>query len=523
MIDVSINRPVMPIHFQPDRERECASPGSGVSLSYGMYGFMSGGLYKCVCVCVWIAARSFRGMGPYSSSRHSSLDFRYDKPDLLAMIGNDIISGCYFFTSKGRLASEMLELMKILFTHHLEKLQGGCFLTIKNGKDVWIKQQLTLQEIDETLKLLGKRLTDLGLPEPDIDENSIFLSDPVYNCDIEKANGYEKYQKLNTEQKYVVDTILNAVNNPTERKLFSLDEPGGTGKTLVFTTILHILRSENKLCLPVAFSGIAATLLDGGDFRQIIPVVVNGSRNDIIKASIEHFSMWPNFTQLQLAHNMRAHDDLEFAQWVLKVGDGSANEDSDDHLELPRRCIVDNSTVDHIFGVSLNTNDYKSYSMKAILTPKNDDCFQLNDQVVEKIPGLLKIYESSDAVVEDDQNDVLNYPVEFLNSITPAGLPPHILKLKMDKRSSFCSTVSTLGTTFAHNLRIPKSSCSICRMVSLLMPNSSSNILRLTRRYPSTRTRRRSTFCAVREVEGAPSRESSSTDSLPSLNRLAHS
>nr|CAH7736442.1 unnamed protein product [Callosobruchus chinensis] len=57
-------------------------------------------------------------------------------------IGNDIISGYYFFTSKGRLASEMLELMKILFTHHFEKLlkQGGCFLMIKNGKDVWMKQ-----------------------------------------------------------------------------------------------------------------------------------------------------------------------------------------------------------------------------------------------------------------------------------------------------------------------------------------------------------------------------------------------
>lgn len=35
------------------------------------------------------------------------------------------------------------------------------------------------------------------------------------------------------------------------------------------------------------------TLLFAGDFRQILPVVVNGSRNDIIKASIKHFSMWP--------------------------------------------------------------------------------------------------------------------------------------------------------------------------------------------------------------------------------------
>lgn len=127
-----------------------------------------------------------------------------------------------------------------------------------------VESQLALQQIDETLKLQGKRLTDFGLPEPDISENYVFLSDSVYDCEIEKAKGYEKYQKLNAEQKYVVDTILNAVNNPTERKLFYLDGPEGTGKTFVFATILHILRSENKICLPIAFSGIAAPLLDGG-------------------------------------------------------------------------------------------------------------------------------------------------------------------------------------------------------------------------------------------------------------------
>lgn len=374
-----------------------------------------------------------------------------------------------------------------------------------------IAKQLALQEIDKTLSHHGKKLKDFDLPEIDVCENVVFSAeqDCIYDCEKEKENGHTKYQKCNAEQAYIVDTIINAVKSFAGRKLFYLDGPGGTGKTFVFMTILHILRSENKICLPIAFSGIAATLLAGGrtahsrfkipinsdvdstshmsigspaakllkdthliiwdeapmtknhdivvvdrllqdimkskvpfggktvlfagDFRQLLPVVVNGSKNDIINASIKRLSLWPNFTQLRLAHNMRAHGDLDFAKWVLKVGDGTANENGDDSIELPPQCIIENSIVDHVFGASLDIQNYKCYSMKTILTPKNEDCFLLNDQVVDKIPGVLKIYESSDAVVVDDHNhtDVLNYPVEYLNSITPAGLPPHTLKLKV--------------------------------------------------------------------------------------------
>jgi hypothetical protein len=43
-----------------------------------------------------------------------------------------------------------------------------------------------------------------------------------------------------------------------------LDGPGGTGKTYLYNIILAQLRSEGKVCLAVASSGIAAELLIGG-------------------------------------------------------------------------------------------------------------------------------------------------------------------------------------------------------------------------------------------------------------------
>ena len=49
--------------------------------------------------------------------------------------------------------------------------------------------------------------------------------------------------------------------------------------------------------------------------------------------------------------------------------------------------------------------------------------------MIERFLGEEKVYHSFDTIVDDPQN---HFPIDFLNSITPNGLPTHELKLKIN-------------------------------------------------------------------------------------------
>jgi hypothetical protein len=69
------------------------------------------------------------------------------------------------------------------------------------------------------------------------------------------------------------------VNNKTGQTFF-LHGPGGTGKTYVYNTLCHQLRSQGSIVLCVASSGIAALLLKGGRTSHScfqIPIIINES------------------------------------------------------------------------------------------------------------------------------------------------------------------------------------------------------------------------------------------------------
>jgi hypothetical protein len=88
--------------------------------------------------------------------------------------------------------------------------------------------------------------------------------------------------------------------------------------------------------------------------------------------------------------------------------------------------VVSGSIIDAVFP-DLSSD----FTKRAILTPKNDASLELNDQVLERLPGEKHVYLSADSVVADDENEQQNYPLEFLNSLTPSGMPPHRLCLKV--------------------------------------------------------------------------------------------
>ena len=55
---------------------------------------------------------------------------------------------------------------------------------------------------------------------------------------------------------------------------------------------------------------------------------------------------------------------------------------------------------------------------------------QLNDVIVNKLQGEARTYFSMDSAICDSDEEANNYPIEFLNSITPSGMPTHRLVLK---------------------------------------------------------------------------------------------
>ena len=69
------------------------------------------------------------------------------------------------------------------------------------------------------------------------------------------------------------------------------------------------------------FGGITVVL--GGNFRQILPVIPRGVREQIVAASLRRSNLWQNICVLTLEVNMRLnstnHENANFATFLMEV------------------------------------------------------------------------------------------------------------------------------------------------------------------------------------------------------------
>ncbi|XP_057310488.1 uncharacterized protein LOC130648452 [Hydractinia symbiolongicarpus] len=191
-----------------------------------------------------------------------------------------------------------------------------------------------------------------------------------------------------------------------------------------------MLRDITNVNLP--FGGKVVLL--GGDFRQILPVVKKARPAEVIDVCLKSSYIWPLITSFQLRLNMRAGlQEQEFADWLLQLGsDQLPTKPADpfrDCIEIPPTCVLKNS--ENLIDIMFDGIIIEDYSSRVILSATNEDTLQINDEVLEKIPGDVITYNSADSVVADDVEEQNLYPLEFLNSLTPSGMPPHSLKLKV--------------------------------------------------------------------------------------------
>jgi hypothetical protein len=372
-------------------------------------------------------------------------------------------------------------------------------------------EQQALREIDVILGQSGMSCSDFGLPNVEV-----IAVDQIDQYDIaqEERQATLQMAKLNADQRRMIDLImedLDDIRNGQHQKCraYFLDGPGGSGKTMVYNTLIAYFRSQAIHVAPSAWTGIAGTLLAGGrtchnlfklpvpildtsvchispasthatylrsitmfiideasmvpvhglsaidtmlrdisghdvpfggkifllggDFRQVLPVVPRKPRTVIVENCIKSSPLWPQFNVVTLSKNMRAgEDEQEFAKWVLAVGNGELELPADEavtgSIEIPPECnIVSGNIVDAVFP---DITDSRAIANTVILTPTNENSLLLNDDVMKKMPGYSKTYLSADKAICDDEREAENYPIEFLNSLTPSGMPPHRLILK---------------------------------------------------------------------------------------------
>ncbi|WOH12888.1 hypothetical protein DCAR_0832397 [Daucus carota subsp. sativus] len=215
-------------------------------------------------------------------------------------------------------------------------------------------------------------------------------------------------------------------------------------------SLRDILKDKYEDSINKPFGGL--TVVCGGDFRQILPVIPKSTKADIIDASLNSSYLWPSFQVYELTQNMRLFNPnmssteaakiASFDEWLLQIGNGSLYDDKEKELiRLPADlCITSyedpmKSIIQAIYSTFLQSySDPTYFKERAILTPTNDMVHELNEMIMDIIPAEARTYLSSDGICKasfkTDQNDLL-YPTEFLNNLKFSGVPNHNIQLKV--------------------------------------------------------------------------------------------
>ena len=113
----------------------------------------------------------------------------------------------------------------------------------------------------------------------------------------------------------------------------------------------------------------------GCDFRQILPVVKNGTKFNIFNETIKFSNIWQQILYYELEKNMRARDQ-RFCEFLLKIGSGIIKS-----LKIPDNWKT-NDICTTIYGSVINEND--DLSNRAILSCHNQDVYNIKYTINKK-------------------------------------------------------------------------------------------------------------------------------------------
>ncbi|KAL6739672.1 hypothetical protein Aduo_013102 [Ancylostoma duodenale] len=110
----------------------------------------------------------------------------------------------------------------------------------------------------------------------------------------------------------------------------------------------------------------------------------------------------------------------EWRNYLLNIGDGTVPRNNNEEIVVPEEIRCRESLINEIFGPFLNRHS-SDLSGVAILTPKNDESLNINNQILNCMAVGEVIYRIIDNIITGNPKDMFKIPNEFLNRMTSSG------------------------------------------------------------------------------------------------------
>ena len=156
-----------------------------------------------------------------------------------------------------------------------------------------------------------------------------------------------------------------------------------------------------------------------------------------MRSCVKSSYRWDHVETLSLSTNMRVllsrdQKAAAFSGKLLQLSEGYAPNNSNGFVELTNVANIIGSSqllIETVFtNMERNYTNAQWLCERVILAPKNTDVAEINKKRLLLILGDSRVYKYVDKPC--DPSEAVQYPVEFLNSLRPSGLPPHELHLK---------------------------------------------------------------------------------------------
>ncbi|POS86701.1 hypothetical protein EPUL_003475 [Erysiphe pulchra] len=220
---------------------------------------------------------------PSAACRASGLGLIFDDSEWISLFNEikDSTSAAYLRNQFGVIVvnSEVLDPQSI-WDHFRDAFSDDCLFRISSlGRDLdappleWSEEE---RRYDFALWLLRDVFQDLGLDLATarfakyrhswiVRERNALIAEAIdFDQEMERQIFSNSVTLFSSGQRDSFDTIMHTINNDLKPNTFFLQGPAGTGKTFLHKTLCSQFRSEGKIMLCVASSGIASLLLPIG-------------------------------------------------------------------------------------------------------------------------------------------------------------------------------------------------------------------------------------------------------------------